>query len=115
MRPQALPEGDASAKGLILIQWENEKEELYLVTINFSPETGKCFLQMKGSFEASLQWKAQDLVGHHVFEKRRTDLLEGFELSLKPWESCLFTFSPAKKPIEDRPSLSKVKASGQDT
>jgi glycosidase len=75
----------------VAFAWRGPTDELLLVTVNYSPNQGQCYVQLPFAELAGGAWRLHDLVGEAVYDRDGDDLLaRGLYLNEGPWSAQVF-------------------------
>lgn len=75
----------------VAFAWRGPIDELLLVTVNYSPNHGQCYVRLPIPALGDGAWRLHDLVGEAVYDRDGQDLLErGLYLNEGPWSAQVF-------------------------
>ncbi len=67
-------QGNWTWDGFIAFAWQGPAGERLLVTVNYAPNQGQCYLRLPFDDLGDAQWRLQDLVGDVMYERDGNDL-----------------------------------------
>jgi hypothetical protein len=90
-RPDAA--GQPNPQTCIVIQWQQQPPEFYLVVVNFSADQYHCRIPVPLA-SAGKRWKIKDLLGSMEQDCEAQELIDrGLRLELPPWAGELLHFT----------------------
>jgi len=83
-------EGNGSADGFLAFAWQAGEERL-LVTVNYSPNQGQCYVRLPFADVAERSVRFKDLMGSAVYDREASDVASrGLYLDVEPWTFHVF-------------------------
>ena len=95
-------EGNGTWDSFIVFLWEGENEEKTIVTVNYAPNAGQCYVRLHLSSLAGKQVRLTDLLGTAVYDREGDELAAGgLYLALPAWGFHIFEVSIPEIPTEN--------------
>jgi glycosidase len=83
-----------TADCFICFAWQETKNELLLVAVNYSSNQSQCYVRLPFADLETGQWHLQDQINHGQYERNGSDLLlRGLFLDLPAWQCHAFLIS----------------------
>ncbi|MBX9771595.1 MAG: hypothetical protein K2X29_09505, partial [Candidatus Obscuribacterales bacterium] len=88
-------DGNSSAENFICYALEDSKgDEQLLVAVNYSSNSGQCYVQMPFANLEGSDWRLQDRISSATYDRNGNELQEkGLYLDMPPWQAHVFTVS----------------------
>ncbi len=81
-------------QSFVVIQWQGPEADFDLVVVNLGAHRSQCYARLESRGLAEHNWRAQDLLGSEVHERRGDDLQrQGLYLDVAPQAAQLFHFT----------------------
>jgi hypothetical protein len=72
----------------------NDRNERYLVVVNYAPNQSQCYVRWPWSDNVESEWQLRDELGTAAYERNGKDLISrGLFLDVPPWQSHIFIVS----------------------
>ena len=86
-------DGNSTWERFLAFAWEGEAEQCLLVTVNYGPTQGQCYVNLPSIDLREEKVMLQDLVGEARYERGGKDWINrGLYLDLPPWGFHVFTW-----------------------
>src|SRR3954464_7548464 len=90
-------DGNGSADGFLAFAWQTPGEERLLVTANYSPHQGQCYVHLPFADLAGRSVRFTDLMGPAAYDREGNDVASrGLYLDVAPWSSHVFNVTTRK-------------------
>jgi hypothetical protein len=77
--------------GVCLARREGER---LLVTVNYAPNQGQCYVRLPFPDLGNGTWRLRDLIGDGVYDREDSDLeSHGLFLDMAPWQASVFSMT----------------------
>jgi len=84
-------DGNGSADNFLAFAWQEPSESRLLVTVNYSPNQGQCYVRVPFGDLAGQSVRFQDLMGPAVYDREGNDVTSrGLYLDVGPWSFHVF-------------------------
>ena len=87
-------EGNGTWDCFVAFAWQGPGDERLLVTVNFAPNHGQCYVQLPFLDLGAAQWQLEDAIGDASYERDGNDLqARGLYLDEPPWRAHVFSLT----------------------
>ncbi len=94
-------QGNGTYDDFIAYSWLGTEGERLLVTVNYAPHPGQCYVRLPFSELDGKQWKLRDLLGDANYDREGKDLLSrGLYLDVPAWHCHIFEFQKVPQEIK---------------
>jgi hypothetical protein len=84
-------EGNSSFDGFVAWMWQNANGQHLLVTVNYAPHQGQCFVRLPFAELRERSWRLTDLLGSACYERDGNELVSrGLYVDVQPWTAHTF-------------------------
>jgi hypothetical protein len=84
-------EGNNSSDSFLSFSWKKNNSNRVIVCVNYSPDTGQCYIRLPFSELANKQWRLHDLMSEVSYDRDGNDLLRnGLYLDTPGWKFHVF-------------------------
>lgn len=84
-------EGNGTWDGFLVFAWQGGGDERLLVTVNYAPNQGQCYVPLPFADLANRRWRLEDLIGDAIHEREGNDLQSrGLYLDEPAWTAHAF-------------------------
>ncbi|MFO1020387.1 MAG: alpha-amylase family glycosyl hydrolase [Planctomycetales bacterium] len=89
-------EGNWTHQCVIAYQWEDDRGDRLLITVNYAPNQSQCRLKAPCFADpTSPKWRLTDLLSPEVYDRESEELRnQGVFLDLKPWQAAVYALAP---------------------
>jgi hypothetical protein len=95
LRPRAAWPGNPSHQNFVVIQWQLDSPEFFLVVVNLASHRGQCIVSLTIPDTVSRAWSMKGLLGDECYERSAKDMqAPGLFLDLPAHGAQLFRFVP---------------------
>ena len=85
-------DGNGTWDGFVVFAWQGADGERLLVTVNYAPNQGQCYVRLPFSDLANHRWRLHDVIGDATYDREGSDLqARGLYLDEPPWQCHAFT------------------------
>ena len=85
-------DGNWSSDGFVVFAWQGTAGERLLVTVNYAPNQGQCYVRLPFPDLGKARWRLHDLMGGSTYDRDGSDLLSrGLYLDEGPWQCHAFS------------------------
>ena len=85
-------DGNWSSDGFVVFAWQGTAGERLLVTVNYAPNQGQCYVRLPFPDLGKARWRLHDLMGGATYDRDGSDLLSrGLYLDEGPWQCHAFS------------------------
>lgn len=89
-------DGNGSFENIICFIWSGSDEHV-LVSVNYSPEWGQCYVQIPVKDSGDAEWRFQDLLDDVTYDRDGEECASrGLYLDVPPWQTHVFSMSKLK-------------------
>jgi hypothetical protein len=86
-------EGNTTSDSFIVFLWEGIAGDLVLVTVNYSPNSGQCYLRLPFPELSGKLWRLQDKMSESSYDRNGNEMQSrGLYLDLEGWQFHIFEF-----------------------
>jgi len=87
-------DGNGSWDDFLAFAWHDAAGERLLVTANYAPHRGQCYVRLPFADLRGATWVLDDLMGDARYERDGGDLEErGLYLDVAPWNAAVFSLT----------------------
>jgi glycosidase len=87
-------EGNWTSDCFVAFAWHGGGGERLLVTVNFAPHQGQCYVRLPFADLGGSQWRLQDHVQEVAYDRDGSDLQSrGLYLDVPPWQTSVFALT----------------------
>jgi hypothetical protein len=87
-------DGNWTWEGFLAFAWQGSDTERLLVTVNYAPHQGQCYVRLPFADLGNSQWRLEDLLGDATYEREGHDLqARGLYLDEPPWQARVFSWT----------------------
>ena len=87
-------EGNWTWDGFVVFAWHGPGDERLLVTVNYAPNQGQCYVRLPFADLCDAQWRLADRIGDATYERQGNDLqARGLYLDEPPWRVHVFALT----------------------
>jgi glycosidase len=87
-------EGNWTWDGFLAFAWQGPGDQRLLVTTNYAPNQGQCYVRLPFTELGNGQWRFEDLLGDAVYKREGNELQAlGFYLDEPPWRAHIFSLT----------------------
>jgi hypothetical protein len=88
-------EGNGTWDGFLAFAWHGPGAERLLVTVNYAPTQGQCYVRLPFPDLRHRQWRLQDILGEATYDRAGDELdARGLYLDVPPWHTHVFALTP---------------------
>jgi hypothetical protein len=96
-------DGDGSFDNFIAWTWKLADGERLLIAVNFSAQSGQCYVRLPFPELERRQWLLTDLLGDASYERDGNELgSRGLYLHVAPWQCHVFEVNPCQPQNQPR-------------
>jgi len=93
-------DGNWTWDGFLAFAWQSAAGERLLVTVNYAPNQGQCYVRLPFSDLANRRWRLHDAIGDYTYDRDGSDLqARGLYLDEPPWRCHAFTMMETREPV----------------
>jgi glycosidase len=93
-------DGNWTWDGFLAFAWQSAAGERLLVTVNYAPNQGQCYVRLPFSDLANRRWRLHDAIGDSTYDRDGSDLqARGLYLDEPPWRCHAFTMTETHEPV----------------
>ena len=90
-------DGNWTSDGFLAFAWQNAAGERLLVTVNYAPNQGQCYVRLPFSDLANRRWQLHDVIRDVTYDRDGSDLAaRGLYLDEPPWQCHAFTMTETR-------------------
>ena len=90
-------DGNWSSDGFLVFAWQGAGGDRLLVTVNYAPNQGQCYVRLPFSDLANRRWRLQDVIGDATYDREGSDLQgRGLYLDEPAWKYHVFTMKETR-------------------
>jgi hypothetical protein len=91
-------EGNWTWDGFVVFAWHGPGDERLLVTVNYAPNQGQCYVRLPFADLGDAQWRLADRIGDATYERSGNDLrARGLYLDVPPWGTHVFAMTRCQR------------------
>jgi hypothetical protein len=95
LKPTSAWPGNPTAQNFVIVQWQSQPGEFYVVVVNLAPHGSQCHAPLSVTELVKYNWAMRDLLGTESYERVGSDLAtQGVYLDLPAHGAQLFYFTP---------------------
>jgi hypothetical protein len=92
-------DGNWTHDSFVAFAWRGAGGERLLVTVNYAPNQGQCYVRLPFPDLANGRWRLHDLIGDVTYDRDGSDLQgRGLYLDEAPWRVRAFAIAPVGEP-----------------
>jgi hypothetical protein len=96
--------GNPTSESMLAFAWQGEANQRLLITVNYAPTQGQCYVQIPWPDLAGITFLFRDLMGTALYERDGDDLMRrGLYLDLPPWGHHLFEATRIERSLNTKP------------
>jgi hypothetical protein len=85
-------DGNWTWDGFVVFAWQGADGERLLVTVNYAPNQGQCYVRLPFADLGDGRWRLHDLLGDATYDREGSDLqAHGLYLDESPWQHHAFS------------------------
>jgi hypothetical protein len=84
-------DGNWTWDGFLAFAWQGAGDERLLVTVNYAPNQGQCYVRLPFGDFGNARWQLHDMLGDATYDREGSDLeVRGLYLDEPPWRCHAF-------------------------
>ena len=85
-------EGNWTSDGFVAYAWQGPDDTRVVVTVNYAPNQGQCYIALPLGDLAGAEWRLADQIEGAVYDRDGRDLQNrGLYVDSTPWQASVFT------------------------
>jgi len=85
-------DGNWTCDGFLVFAWQGAGGDRLLVTVNYAPNQGQCYVRLPFADLGNRGWRLHDMIGEATYDRDGSDLQQrGLYLDEPPWSCRAFT------------------------